>query len=114
MVDTYGACRGEKTDPAACLPRERIVSGCGFCGTKNKDCDLNCAYVESVCAGAPFGCAPNGITYLEGTCTPGQTRQVCSPTSSARGVRVNDLRAPADGPRVPRQHGGRPPAPPST
>ncbi|MBL0194064.1 MAG: hypothetical protein IPQ09_07545 [Myxococcales bacterium] len=82
VVDTYGACTGEKTDPAACLPRERIVSGCGFCGTKNKDCDLNCAYVESVCAEAPFGCAPNGITYLEGTCTnPGQTRrQVCSPT----------------------------------
>ncbi|MBL0194063.1 MAG: hypothetical protein IPQ09_07540 [Myxococcales bacterium] len=81
VVDTYGACTGEKTGAGACLPRERIVSECGFCGTQTKDCDLSCAYVEGACTGqVAGGCTANEVTYIEGVCAdPAHVRrQVCS------------------------------------
>ena len=83
VVDTYGACLGEKTGPDACLPLERIVSACGFCGTQTKDCDLSCAYVEGACTGqVAGGCTANEITYLEGLCPnlADVKKQVCSAT----------------------------------
>jgi hypothetical protein len=81
VVDAYGACTGEKTGVDACLPRERIVSECGFCGTQSKDCDLSCAYVEGACTGqVAGGCTANEVTYIEGVCAdPAHVRkQVCS------------------------------------
>lgn len=81
VVDAYGACTGEKTGVGACLPKERIVSECGFCGTQTKDCDLSCAYVEGACTGqVAGGCTANEVTYIEGVCPdPAHVRrQVCS------------------------------------
>lgn len=83
VVGAYGACTGEKTTPAACLPRERLLADCGICGKQTKDCDLSCSYVEGACQGQlPGGCPANEETFLEGLCTnPGDVRrQVCSAT----------------------------------
>ncbi len=88
IVGTYGPCNGEKTGAAACLPRERLLADCGFCGKQAKDCDLSCAYVEGACQGeVTGGCVANEILYVEGVCAvPGEVRrQVCSPTCT-RGV----------------------------
>ena len=84
-VGAYSACTGEKTGPAACLPRERIISACGFCGTQAKECDSTCAYIEGTCSGQVVGgCVAGEVTYVEGVCSgAGQTptdvrKQTCS------------------------------------
>lgn len=84
-VGAYSACTGEKPGADACLPRERIVSACGFCGTQAKECDTTCSYIEGTCSGQVVGgCVAGEVTYVEGVCTgAGQTptdvrKQTCS------------------------------------
>ncbi len=80
-VGMYGACSGEKTNPDACLPGERLVSDCGFCGQQVKNCDNTCSYIEGACLNqVANGCPKNEVVYLEGLCTPVENvrRQVCS------------------------------------
>lgn len=81
VVGAYGACSGEKTAADACLPGERIVNPCGFCGQQIKNCDNTCAYIEGACQNQVVnGCTANEVTYIEGVCTVASDvrRQVCS------------------------------------
>lgn len=84
-IGVYSGCTGEKVAADACLPRERIVSACGFCGTQAKECDTTCSYIEGTCSGQVVGgCVAGTVTYVEGVCNgAGQTptdvrRQTCS------------------------------------
>ncbi len=84
-IGVYSACSGEKTAANACLPRERIVSACGFCGTQAKECDTSCSYIEGACQGqVAGGCVAGEVSYVEGVCNgAGQTptdvrKQTCS------------------------------------
>ncbi len=80
-VGMYGACSGEKTNADACLPGERLVNSCGFCGQQIKNCDNTCSYIEGACQNqVANGCTANEVTYIEGVCavTTDVRRQVCS------------------------------------
>ncbi len=81
VLGAYGPCTGEKPNAAACLPRERVVGACGNCGTRRRECDLTCAYVDGVCEGVVAGgCPANEVKLLEGVCPDPEhvRRQVCS------------------------------------
>jgi hypothetical protein len=79
----YGACTGEKTAADACLPNERKINSCGYCGTQVQNCDTTCSYISGLCQNEVVnGCTANEVTYIEGLCGPGTT-----PPSSPSDVR---------------------------
>lgn len=83
IVGTYGACSGEKTAATACLPGERLVNPCGYCGSQVVFCDNTCAYTTGLCQNeVANGCTANEVNYVEGVCAVATDvrKQVCSAT----------------------------------
>lgn len=81
VVGAYGACTGEKTGAGVCLPGERKITSCGFCGTQVQNCDNTCAYITGLCQNeVANGCTANEVTYIEGICATATDvrKQTCS------------------------------------
>jgi hypothetical protein len=71
----WGACTGELTPDAGCMPGTQSIVSCGICGTRLLACEPDCMYGSTPCAGE-----------VDGGCVPGTIDFVVVPSCSDAGV----------------------------